>query len=184
MAPINGPDLILEVIRARSNAASSDVSTRPDVRASVGKQAVPAPEAGFDAAVRNAAAGTMAQRQATPSDATPSAFAGVPPRTAAQPPRTPESMLQGLLLKSVVEAMLPKEGGSFFGDGTAGSVWRSMLAQHVADELNQSLDLRLIPQAAGGGGKPLGGNDGASLRGGAPVVVSADKPPERRFEGQ
>jgi hypothetical protein len=46
--------------------------------------------------------------------------------------------LETLLLQQMIEAMLPKEGDSAFGKGTAGSVWRSMLAEHVARNVASS----------------------------------------------
>ena len=51
------------------------------------------------------------------------------------------SELEGLVLQKLVETMLPKESGSFFGGGTAGDVWRSMLAEELAKGLGKSVDL-------------------------------------------
>lgn len=47
---------------------------------------------------------------------------------------------EGFVLRTFVEAMLPKDGTSFFGSGTAGGIWRSMMAERLGEEL-----------AAGGG---------------------------------
>ena len=47
---------------------------------------------------------------------------------------------EGFVLRTFVEAMLPKEGTSFFSSGTAGGIWRSMMAERLGEEL-----------AAGGG---------------------------------
>lgn len=40
-----------------------------------------------------------------------------------------------LLLKQVVECILPKGSGELYGGGTGASVWRSMLADGIAKEL-------------------------------------------------
>lgn len=45
---------------------------------------------------------------------------------------------EALVLKSFVESMLPKESSALFGEGSAGRVWRSMLAEGLADELASS----------------------------------------------
>lgn len=189
MAPISGPDLILDVIQARSTEASSGVSPKSDVRARAVQQVADAPEGAFEQIVRDAAAGTEARRDAglaeampSPSSSTvPSPSVGASGSRAVRPAQTPEAMLQGLLLKSVVEVMLPKEGGSFFGDGTAGSVWRSMLAQHVADELNEKIDLRLIPKAGPARPEAPGGEGRAGLKEHAPAAIAAQKPRVREI---
>jgi len=41
---------------------------------------------------------------------------------------------EAFVLQSFVEALLPQTD-AFFGTGTAGAFWRSMLAEHVAREL-------------------------------------------------
>ncbi|MBU1211191.1 MAG: hypothetical protein KJ587_07955 [Alphaproteobacteria bacterium] len=58
-------------------------------------------------------------------------------------------MLQGLLLQSVLEVMLSKQGESLTGKGTAGRMWRSMLAEHIAKEVGPALDLQLFPDVKG-----------------------------------
>ncbi|MBU2583327.1 MAG: hypothetical protein KJ622_16590 [Alphaproteobacteria bacterium] len=60
-------------------------------------------------------------------------------------PQSAEIMVQGLLLQSVVEVMLSNQGEALTGKGTAGRMWRSMLAEHIAAEVGSSLDLRLLP---------------------------------------
>lgn len=42
---------------------------------------------------------------------------------------------EAFVLQSFVEALLPNEASAFFGTGTAGAFWKSMLAEHVAREL-------------------------------------------------
>jgi peptidoglycan hydrolase FlgJ len=49
--------------------------------------------------------------------------------------------LEQLVLKNLVENMLPNESAGFFGSGTAADIWRSMLADHLATEMGHSVDL-------------------------------------------
>jgi Rod binding domain-containing protein len=43
--------------------------------------------------------------------------------------------LEAFVLQTFVEAMLPKSAESVFGKGTAGGIWKSMLAERLADEI-------------------------------------------------
>lgn len=67
--------------------------------------------------------------------------------SAARQPISPEkkaaSELETLLLQQMLESILPKEDGAVFGKGTAGSVWRSMMAEHVARQLSSSGEIHL-----------------------------------------
>lgn len=42
---------------------------------------------------------------------------------------------EGVLLKQVIEAMMPDPKSSVFGGGNAGSMWRSMFADSIAGAL-------------------------------------------------
>jgi peptidoglycan hydrolase FlgJ len=55
-----------------------------------------------------------------------------------------------LVLKNLVESMLPKESGAFFGTGTAGEIWRSFLADQLATQAGKTIDLGIVhkPTAA------------------------------------
>jgi flagellar protein FlgJ len=52
--------------------------------------------------------------------------------------------LETLVAKMMVETMLPKEGDATFGKGTAGGVWRSMLADRLAAELTRGKGLGIM----------------------------------------
>lgn len=45
--------------------------------------------------------------------------------------------LETMVVKLMVENMLPKEGNEFYGKGNAGGVWRSMLADKLSAELTK-----------------------------------------------
>ncbi|NDV85723.1 rod-binding protein [Aurantimonas aggregata] len=47
----------------------------------------------------------------------------------------PLEQFEGFVLRSFVESMLPTEASSYFGSGTAGEVWRSMMAEEIGNEL-------------------------------------------------
>ncbi|MEO1281589.1 MAG: hypothetical protein AAFV69_07645 [Pseudomonadota bacterium] len=52
--------------------------------------------------------------------------------------------LEAFFLKTIVETMLPKGEQSFVGGGVAGGIWRSMLAEQIANEMSGSLNLNLL----------------------------------------
>ncbi|MFA5957129.1 rod-binding protein [Hyphomicrobium sp.] len=45
---------------------------------------------------------------------------------------------EALYLRQMLEEYLPKDSAALFGEGTAGSVWRSMLADNMATTLSKS----------------------------------------------
>lgn len=50
----------------------------------------------------------------------------------------PLQKFESFVLRSFIENMLPSENSSFFGTGTAGNIWRSMLAERIGDEMAAS----------------------------------------------
>ncbi|MEW5422255.1 rod-binding protein [Amorphus sp. 3PC139-8] len=74
---------------------------------------------------------------------------------------------EAMALTSFVETMLPGDAESVFGSGTAGNVWRSMLAQHIADEVAD----------AGGIGIADSLRSAAELRGRETTVAGGDPMP-------
>jgi len=55
-----------------------------------------------------------------------------------------DSDFKGMVLKTFVEAMLPKNAPDVYGKGTAGEIWKSYLAEHIAGELAKSGRLDLL----------------------------------------
>lgn len=45
---------------------------------------------------------------------------------------------EALYLRQMLEEWMPKDSEDLFGEGTAGSVWRSMLADKIATTLSKS----------------------------------------------
>ena len=88
-----------------------------------------------DAGLRSALAktgGRPSSVSVTPMDARTKAYKGV----------------EELVLQKLVETMLPKEDSGVFGNGTAGDVWRSMLAEQLAKQIGKSIDLGLMKSAS------------------------------------
>ncbi|MEO9786553.1 MAG: rod-binding protein [Aurantimonas coralicida] len=48
---------------------------------------------------------------------------------------SPLEQFEGFVLRNFVESMLPTEASNYFGEGTAGEVWRSMMAEEIGNEL-------------------------------------------------
>jgi len=54
--------------------------------------------------------------------------------------------LEQLVLKNLMENLLPKESKVLFGTGTAGDFWRSFLADQLATQLGKSVNLGIVHQ--------------------------------------
>ncbi|WP_062217391.1 rod-binding protein [Aureimonas sp. D3] len=50
----------------------------------------------------------------------------------------PLQKFESFFLRNFVETMLPQKDTSFFGSGTAGQIWKSMLAERIGDEMAAS----------------------------------------------
>jgi peptidoglycan hydrolase FlgJ len=130
-------DVILEV------ASAADPS-----RASLAAQRLSA-LAGSNAPAADFAADL--DRAATPGGATtaPLAYAADMrshlPAAAGGPDKLGQAKTQfeAMMLSSFVSEMLPKDTGEIFGQGTAGDMWRSMLAEQVSAQIAKSGKLGL-----------------------------------------
>jgi Rod binding domain-containing protein len=69
------------------------------------------------------------------------------PGPVVSPEKTPAQKaavgLESVLLKSFVDEMLPKDAADVYGSGVAGDVWRSMLADKIANEMAKSGALKI-----------------------------------------
>ena len=113
-------DLVLEVSRAADPERAAMV--REKLTALAG--GAPASSDGFHAAL-GAVAGTAAPAAPRP---------GAPLSSGQKAQR----MLESAFLTQFVQDMLPKDTPSAFGQGYAGDMWRSMLAERVADQMATS----------------------------------------------
>jgi flagellar protein FlgJ len=55
---------------------------------------------------------------------------------------------EAFILQMFVESMLPKEASDVFGKGTAGSIWRSMLAEQIGNEMAKGNGIGIAKQLA------------------------------------
>ena len=64
--------------------------------------------------------------------------------------------LEAFVLQSFIQSMLPKNAENVFGKGAAGEVWKSMLAEKLANEMARSGQVGLAKRlAAGRAGAPM-----------------------------
>lgn len=71
-----------------------------------------------------------------------------------QPSKAPDEkakayeQFEGFLLQTFVEAMLPKDAPNVFGSGPAGDIWKSMMAQYLAQEMAESTKFGIAEKIA------------------------------------
>ncbi|EAU41515.1 hypothetical protein FP2506_13819 [Fulvimarina pelagi HTCC2506] len=51
---------------------------------------------------------------------------------------SPLQEFESFALRSFVESMLPSEASNFFGSGTAGNIWRSMMAEQIGEQITRA----------------------------------------------
>ena len=113
-------DLVLEVSRAADPERAAAVK---DKLAALSSGAAPSGD-GFQAAL-GATGGASAPQPPRP---------GAPLSTA----KKAQHMLESAFLTQFLQEILPKDTPSAFGQGYAGDMWRSMLAERVADQVAAS----------------------------------------------
>jgi peptidoglycan hydrolase FlgJ len=59
------------------------------------------------------------------------------------PARKAEIGLESVLLKTMIDELLPKDAADIYGSGVAGDVWRSMLSEKIANEVAKSGSLHI-----------------------------------------
>lgn len=76
---------------------------------------------------------------------------GVSAKTKAPASKQAEAFRQfeSFILQSFIETMLPKNAESVFGKGTAGGVWKSILAEKLADQISRSGGIGIAQKIAG-----------------------------------
>lgn len=57
---------------------------------------------------------------------------------------------EAFVLQSFIESMLPKDSESTFGKGTAGSVWRSMMAEQIGAQIAKAGGIGIASKVLGG----------------------------------
>jgi hypothetical protein len=136
-----GSDIVLEVIRA-ADPAKSRAAAEKLLHFHVTDKAV---GASFDHILVH----TTPQPQASGNEFPANSVSLAPAMDA----RTKAYKgLEQLVLKNLVDSMLPQGSVAFFGSGAAGDIWRSQLADQLAAEMSRTADLRLFNRRMSGNG--------------------------------
>jgi flagellar protein FlgJ len=142
-------DLVLDVLQAADPLAQREATVKLD--------ALKPSDADFgatlDSQVDKAAATASAADGQSPAT-TATAEVGSP--NAAAPVRVIKAASSGdvyrkfeaFVLQVFVETMLPQQAQDLFGKGTAGNVWRSMLAEQLGNQLAQGKGIGIARQLA------------------------------------
>jgi flagellar protein FlgJ len=71
-----------------------------------------------------------------------------PQDAAGKAKKSAEKEFEAFFLQTVVDSMLPKDAKALFGSGPAGNIWKSMLAEQLANELAKSTSFGIAEQIA------------------------------------
>jgi flagellar protein FlgJ len=142
---INPPSDILSDVAAAAHPAKLREATRRLETA--GAEAAAA--AGFASALSTAGAGKAAEAAAAaaslPSGTTKPVAAPLPKPTEQEALKK----FEAFFLQTFVDSVLPKGSEAVFGAGTAGEVWRSMLAEQIAAEIAKGSSFGIAERIAG-----------------------------------
>ncbi|AWL94278.2 MULTISPECIES: rod-binding protein [Bradyrhizobium] len=137
------PDLVLDVLEAADPVTQRAATAKLD--------ALKSSDADF-AATMDAEAGkaAAAEQSATKvSEASSDAVNGAPVRMIKAPASGEVyRKFEAFILQTFVETMLPKESEQVFGKGTAGGVWKSMLAEQLGSQLAKGNGIGIAKQLA------------------------------------
>ena len=145
----SAPDLILGVARAADSVKHREAASRLEkmsgqvsgTASASAPQSDPASESAWSAEVRHA--GTATSRSArviSPSRST----------DGSEQKSDVHVQFEALLLQNMIEAMLPKDTEALMGSGTAGTIWKSMLAEKIAAEIARTGTIGIAKQIASG----------------------------------
>ncbi|UWU94492.1 rod-binding protein [Bradyrhizobium sp. CB1015] len=139
------PDLILDVLEAADPVTQRAATAKLDALKSSDADFA----ATLEAEVGKAKAATADQAAAKVAEARSGAVNGAP----VQVIKAPASgevyrKFEAFILQTFVETMLPKESEEVFGKGTAGGVWKSMLAEQLGNQLAKGKGVGIARQLA------------------------------------
>jgi peptidoglycan hydrolase FlgJ len=142
-------DVVLDVLEAADPATQRQATAKLD--------ALKPSDADFAASLNSEVdkAKAAASAAGDPSPAA-TAQADIGPSSAAAPVRVIKAPAPGevyrkfeaFVLQVFVETMLPQQANDLFGKGTAGNVWRSMLAEQLGNQLAQGKGIGIAKQLA------------------------------------
>ena len=141
------PDVVLDVLEAADPAMQRAATAKLD--------ALKSPDADFaatmDGEVTKAAATARAAADQSTAKAVPSepGSSSAPVQVIkASSPTDVYRKFEAFVLQVFVETMLPKQSEDLFGKGTAGTVWRSMMAEQLGNQLAQGKGIGIAKQLA------------------------------------
>jgi peptidoglycan hydrolase FlgJ len=139
------PDLVLDVLDAADPVTQRAATAKLDALKSADTDFA----ATMDAEVGKAKAATGDQAAAKVAEAQSGAVNG-PPVQVIKAPASGEvyRKFEAFILQTFVETMLPKESEEVFGKGTAGGVWKSMLAEQLGAQLAKGKGIGIAKQLA------------------------------------
>ncbi|AMA61134.1 rod-binding protein [Bradyrhizobium sp. CCGE-LA001] len=140
-------DLVLDVLEAADPVAQRAATAKLDALKSTDADFA----ATMEAEAGKAKAAATEQSATKSSEAEPGAVNGAP----VQVIKAPASgevyrKFEAYILQTFVEAMLPKESEEVFGKGTAGGLWKSMLAEQLGSQLAKGKGIGIASQLAAG----------------------------------
>jgi peptidoglycan hydrolase FlgJ len=145
MSAIN--DIVLGVTKAADVAKREAAVARLEKLSAQAKAALATTEQTADAAATEWS--TELQRAAADTSRT-AKFVSTSDATAGATSKEKNVYVQfeALLLKNMVEAMMPKNSEAVFGHGIAGDLWKSMLAEKIAAEIARTGAVGIAKQVA------------------------------------
>jgi Rod binding domain-containing protein len=83
---------------------------------------------------------------------------------------------EAMALATMIESAMPDDASSYFGEGTAGSVWKSMLADQMAKQMAERGGVGIAAELARGSQAALvGGGDGTGRAAGSMLVANIER---------
>lgn len=76
---------------------------------------------------------------------------------------------EAFILQTFVQSMLPKNATNVYGRGTAGEVWRSMLAEKIGEELARSGQVGIAQRLSAAGNRTPPANENEPPSAAAPI---------------
>ena len=134
-------DLVLDVLDA------ADPVTQRTATAKL--ESVKLSDADFAATIEATAKKAVDQSAADLAEAQSGVVNGPPVRVIKKPgPDEVYRKFEAFILQTFVETMLPKESEEVFGKGTAGGIWKSMLAEQLGAQLAKGKGIGIAKQLA------------------------------------
>ena len=140
------PDLVLDVLDAADPVTQRAATAKLDALKSSDADFA----ATMDAEIGKAKAAAAAEQSVTKVSEPQSGAVNGAPVQVIKAPASGEvyRKFEAFILQTFVETMLPKESEEVFGKGTAGGVWKSMLAEQLGAQLAKGKGIGIAKQLA------------------------------------